>query len=101
MTMFNPPHPGEILKELYISPLGLKQKDLAEGLGVTKKALSELLNAHAGVSTVMAIRLSEAFDTSPEVWLNLQQQYDLYKVRAKLDVSHICHYREEKNNLMA
>ena len=101
MAMFNPPHPGKVLKELYISPLGLKQKDLSEGLGVTKKALSELLNGHTGISTVMAIKLSEAFDTSPEVWLNLQQQYDLFQVKAKLDVSHIYHYRETKNNLLA
>src|SRR5690606_24726375 len=82
MAMFNPPHPGEILKELYISPLGLKQKDLAAGLGVTKKALSELINGHTGISTAMAVRLSEAFRTTPEIWLNLQQQYDLYQVKS-------------------
>jgi len=81
MRMHNPPHPGEILKELYIEPLHLTIVEIAKGIGVSRKSLSELVNGKFGVSPDMAIRLSKAFDTTPESWLNLQQQYDLWKER--------------------
>lgn len=68
--MHNPPHPGEVLKELCIEPLGLSITDAAEGLGVSRKTLSAILNGRAGISPEMAIRLSLAFDTSAESWLN-------------------------------
>ncbi len=66
MKMHNPPHPGEIIREQCIEPLGLTITAAAKGLGVTRKALSELVNGHSGVSPDMAIRLSKAFGTSPE-----------------------------------
>jgi addiction module HigA family antidote len=75
MKMHNPPHPGEILRELYLKPLGLTITEVAKGLGVTRKTLTVLVNGHAGVSPEMAIRLSIAFDTTPESWLNSQQHY--------------------------
>ena len=79
-TMQNPAHPGEILKELYLEPLGLSITEAAEGLGISRKSLSALVNQRAGVSPVMALRLSRAFpNTSPQFWLNLQNQYDLWK----------------------
>src|ERR1700690_3124622 len=81
MTMKNPPHPGEIIRDLCIKPLGLTVTKAAEGLGVTRKTLSLLLNGHAGISPEMAIRLSQAFGRSPESWLQLQMQYDLAQVR--------------------
>ncbi len=81
MTMKNPPHPGEIIRDLCIEPLGLTVTKAAEGLGVTRKTLSLLLNGHAGISPEMAIRLSEAFGRSPESWLQLQLQYDLAQIR--------------------
>jgi antitoxin HigA-1 len=81
MTMKNPPHPGEIIRDLCIEPLGLTVTKAAEGLGVTRKTLSLLLNGHAGISPEMAIRLSEAFGRSPEGWLQLQLQYDLAQIR--------------------
>ncbi|NJN81716.1 MAG: HigA family addiction module antidote protein [Caldilineaceae bacterium] len=77
MSMKNPPHPGEILRDLYLSPLGLTVTKTAAGLGVTRKTLSQLLNGHAGISPEMAIRLSMAFGRSPESWLQLQMRYDL------------------------
>ena len=77
MKMHNPPHPGEILRELYIEPLGITVTDAARALGVSRKPLSAILNGRAGISPEMAIRLSKAFDTSPESWLNQQVQYDL------------------------
>jgi antitoxin HigA-1 len=77
MTMHNPPHPGDIIRDQCLKPLGLTVTAAAQGLGVTRKALSELLNGHSGVSPDMAIRLSKAFGSSAETWLKLQMQYDL------------------------
>jgi addiction module HigA family antidote len=86
MTMKNPPHPGEITRELCIKPLGLTVTRAAEGLGVTRKTLSLLLNGHAGISPEMAVRLSQALGRSPESWLQLQAQYDLAQVRKSAKV---------------
>lgn len=81
MQMYNPPHPGEIIKELCLEPLGLTVTRAAEALGVSRKTLSAILNGRAGISPEMAIRLSLAFDTSAESWLNQQSQYDLWLAR--------------------
>jgi antitoxin HigA-1 len=75
--MHNPPHPGEVIKELCLDPLKLTVTAAAGGLGVSRRAFSSLLNGHAGISPDMAIRLSKAFGRSPESWLQLQLQYDL------------------------
>lgn len=77
MRMHNPRHPGEILKSLCLEPLGLSVTEAAEALGVSRKPLSAILNGRAGISPEMAIRLSIAFDTSAESWLNQQIQFDL------------------------
>jgi addiction module HigA family antidote len=76
--MHNPPHPGEVLKELCLEPLGISVTRAAEALGVSRKTLSAILNGRAGISPEMALRLSKAFDTSAESWLNQQMQYDLW-----------------------
>jgi antitoxin HigA-1 len=81
MQMYNPPHPGEIIKELCLEPLGLTVTRAAEALGISRKTLSAILNGRAGISPEMAIRLSMAFDTSAESWLNQQAQYDLWLAR--------------------
>lgn len=78
MKMHNPPHPGEIIRDQCLEPLGLTITAAAKGLGVTRKTLSELVNGHSGLSPDMAIRLSRAFGSSPETWLRLQMQYDLW-----------------------
>lgn len=78
MKMHNPPHPGEVLKELCLEPLGLSVTRAAEALGVSRKTLSAILNGRAGISPEMALRLSKAFGTSPESWLNQQMYYDLW-----------------------
>jgi antitoxin HigA-1 len=78
MRMHNPPHPGEILREFCIEPLGLSVTRAAKALGVSRKTLSAILNGRAGISPEMAIRLSKAFDTSAESWLSQQAQYDLW-----------------------
>lgn len=83
MEMHNPPHPGEIVRELCLEPLGLSVTAAAEALGVTRKALSELLNGKSGISAEMAIRLSIAFKTSPESWMMQQAMHDLYRAKRK------------------
>ncbi len=79
MSMAAPPHPGSVVRELCLDPLGLSVTRAAKGLGVSRKALSELLNGHSGISPEMAIRLSKAFGGSPESWLTQQMQYDLWR----------------------
>ncbi len=89
MKMHNPPHPGKVLRELCIEPMGLSVTAAAESLGVARKTLSAILNEHSGISPEMAVRLSIAFGTSSESWLNQQVQYDLWiaeKKRKKLKV---------------
>jgi antitoxin HigA-1 len=78
MQMHNPPHPGEIIKSLCLEPLGVTVTQAAEALGVSRKTLSAILNGRARISPEMAVRLSIAFDTSAESWLNQQTQYDLW-----------------------
>ena len=79
MLMHNPPHPGEILKELCLEPLGVSVTEAAKALGVSRKTLSSIINGKAGISPEMAVRLSIAFNTSSESWLNQQTQYDLWQ----------------------
>lgn len=90
--MHNPPHPGEVLRTLCLEPLSLSVTDAAKALGVSRKTLSAILNGRAGISPEMAVRLSIAFDTSAESWLNQQVQYDLWlaeKRRKQLRVTRI------------
>ncbi len=79
MQMHNPPHPGKVLRQLCLEPLGLTVTQMAEALGVSRKTLSSILNERAGISPEMAVRLSIAFGTSSESWLNQQVQYDLWQ----------------------
>ena len=81
--MHNPPHPGEIIRELCIKPLGLTVTDAAKGLCVSRKTLSALLNGRFGISPEMAIRLSKGFGGSAESWLIQQSQYDLWQALQK------------------
>ncbi len=83
MKMHNPPHPGEVLRELCLAPLGLTVTRAAAALGVSRKTLSAILNGRSGISAEMAIRLSIAFNTTAESWLLQQLQYDLAQVEPK------------------
>ncbi len=92
MLMHNPPHPGEVLRNLCLEPLDLSVTETAKALGVSRKTLSAILNGRAGISPEMAIRLSIAFDTTAESWLNQQVQYDLWQAerhRSKLRVARL------------
>jgi addiction module antidote protein, HigA family len=81
--MLNPPHPGEVIRELCLEPLGLTVTAAVEGLGVTRKAFSELLNGHSGISPEMALRLSMGFGGSAESWMQQQALYELAQTRKK------------------
>ena len=89
MNMHNPPHPGEVIKELCLEPLGLTVTETAEALGVSRKTLSSIINGKAGVSPEMAVRLSIAFNTSSESWLNQQSQYDLWHAEQYRNQLHV------------
>ncbi|GIK73716.1 MAG: transcriptional regulator [Chloroflexota bacterium] len=84
--MKNLPNPGEIIRGLYLEPLGLSMTEAAAGLGVTRKTFSLLVNGHAGISSEMATRLSKAFGRTPEAWLQLQMQYDLTRYAQRTDL---------------
>ena len=80
MRMFDPPHPGNILRD-YLGDVSVTAA--AQHLGVTRAALSRILNGNAGISAEMALRLSEALGTSPELWIGMQSQYDLWQASKK------------------
>ncbi len=80
-----PTHPGGILRRQYIEPLSLTISELANTLGVSRKTLSKIVNEHGSITPDMALRLSKAFKTTPELWLNLQQNYDLWQASHNSD----------------
>jgi addiction module HigA family antidote len=86
------PHPGEVLRLLCLNSLNLTTTEAARGLGVSRRTLSSILNGRAGISPEMAVRLSSAFNTSAESWLNQQLQYDLWhaeRYRSRLHVARL------------
>ena len=87
MEMFNPPHPGKILKEMYLPEYNLSVSAFALKLGISRVTASELVNCKNGVTAAMALKLAKAFGTSAQMWLNMQQAYDLWqaKLRTNLD----------------
>ena len=93
MPMHNPPHPGGIVRRQCLEPLALSVTEAAKGLGVTRQALSDLLNEKAGVSVEMAIRLSRAFGSSAETWLGLQTAYDLAQARDRARTIKVRHFK--------
>ena len=83
-NMHNPPPPGTTLKVLYLDSANLTVTQAAEAMGISRKTLSQIVNGHAGISPQMAIVLSQAFpNTTPQLWLNMQQQYDLWQAQQK------------------
>jgi antitoxin HigA-1 len=93
MVLHNPPHPGGIVRRQCLAPLGLSVTEAAKGLGVTRQALSDLVNEKAGISVDMAIRLSKAFGSSPETWLGLQMAYDLWQARGRKGSIKVRHFK--------
>jgi len=74
-----PTHPGSIIKEDYLLPLSITIKDMAANLGISRKTLSKIINERGAITPDMALRLSRAFDTTPDFWLNLQKNFDLWQ----------------------
>ena len=96
MPMHNPPHPGEFIREVYLEPNGITGRQLAAKLGVSPSTLNRLLNADSNVSPEMALRLSKALGRSPESWLAMQDQYDLWHAKKNIDLKAV-----KKNDLSA
>lgn len=89
MSMHNPPHPGEFIREVYITPFEISIRKVADGLQVSASTLTRLLNGDSNISPEMALRLSKALGRSPESWLAMQDQYDLWHARKNIDMRKI------------
>lgn len=87
--MFNPPHPGEILRELYLPDYKLSVTAFALKLGVSRTTASELVNCKNGISADMALKLAKAFGTTPKFWLNMQQAYDLWQAKQRVNLDNV------------
>ena len=81
--MYNPCHPGEILWEEYLKPLNISISDFANQIGISRKVLSDIVNEKAGISPLMSLRLSKALNKSPQFWLSMQMNYDLFQAKRK------------------
>jgi len=81
MPMHNPPHPGEFIREVYLDPNGITGRQLAANLGVAPSTLNRVLQGTSGISPEMALRLSKALGRSPESWLTMQDNHDLWQAR--------------------
>ncbi len=89
MAMFNPPHPGEVLKGLYLDEMQLSITEAAQALGVSRNSLSRVVNAKAAISPEMAFRIAKAFGGSAKSWLTMQLDYDYWQVEKNVDVSQV------------
>jgi len=88
-----PSHPGSILRELFIKERGLTITEVADGLGIARGNLSAIVNERAGISPELAIKLSVAFGNTPQFWVNLQKNYELWQAEQKVDRSRIRHFK--------
>lgn len=89
MAMHSPPHPGAFIQEVYLTPNELSGRELALQLGVAASTLNRVLNEASGVSPEMALRLSKALGRSPESWLTMQHNYDLWQARQTVNLNSI------------
>jgi len=89
MAMHNPPHPGEFIREVYIAPFDISVRKVAASLRVSASTLNRLLNGESNVSPEMALRLSKALGRSPESWLAMQDQYDLWHARKRINLKQV------------
>lgn len=89
MEMYNPPHPGEALKELYMKEFNLSVAKLALMLGISRKHLSNIVNCKVPITTEVALKLAKCFNTSPEIWLREQLVYDLWQARQSVNLDNV------------
>jgi addiction module HigA family antidote len=93
MTMHNPPHPGEFITEVYLEPNNLSGRELAAKLGVAASTLHRVLTGASGVSPEMALRLSKALGRSPESWLAMQYNHDLWQAKQSVNLGKVSKVR--------
>jgi addiction module HigA family antidote len=86
--MYNPPHPGEIIKGLWLDPMGASITEAAQALGVSRKTLSKIINGKGRVTPELALRLSISLGSSPESWLGHQAAYDLWQLEQERSALH-------------
>ncbi|MGZ4955147.1 MAG: HigA family addiction module antitoxin [Methylobacter sp.] len=86
MAMHNPPHPGEFIREVYLEPFGITGRELSSKLGVSPSTLNRILKGSSGISSEMALRLSKALGRSPESWLIMQDNYNLWQARLTVNL---------------
>ena len=91
--LHNPPHPGELIREIYLEPYDLSIRSLSESLGVSASTLTRIINGQSGISPEMALRLSKAVGRSAESWLAMQHIHDLWKAKQSVDLSRVTHDR--------
>ena len=89
MSMYNPPHPGEFIEEIYLKPFGLSVRFLAEKLDVSPSTINRIIKKQSGVSPEMALRLSKAIGRTPESWLAMQDNYDLWQLKQHIDLDNV------------
>ena len=89
MPMFNPMHPGEFISEIYLTPYGVSGRELAEKLDVAPSTLTRILKGASGVTPEMALRLAKTLGSSPEFWLQMQQNHDLWHARRTLNLKRV------------
>lgn len=89
MDMYNPAHPGKILKEIYLKDYDLTVTAFALKIGVSRNAASELINGRSGISADMALKLEKAFKVPAQYWLDLQTQYDLWNARQRINLDNV------------
>lgn len=89
MAMRDPPHPGEFIREVYVEPLGVSARQVAESLGVSASTFNRLLNGESNISPEMALRLSKTLGRSPESWLAMQDRYDLWHARKSVSLERV------------
>jgi addiction module HigA family antidote len=89
MAMYNPPHPGEFIRETYVRPYELSERQMADSLDVAPSTFNRLLNGGSNVSPEMALRLSKALGRTAESWLAMQDQYDLWHAKKKINLTSV------------
>ena len=89
MNMYNPPHPGEFIREVYLEPLEISQRTVAAKLKVSPSTFARLISGQSNISPEMALRLSKTLGRSPESWLTMQSNYDLWHTRKKFNIDEV------------
>jgi len=89
MSMYNPPHPGEFIREVYLEPLGISYRTVAAKLKVTPSTFNRLIKGQSNISSEMALRLSKTLGRSPESWLIMQNNYNLWQARQAINLNEV------------